>query len=64
MSKAKGKGGTGRGTGKKGGTAGRRVQKRRKMQSLIKAREQKMLISRKATNPICAVSSATSTYSA
>lgn len=41
MSKAKGKGGTGRGTGKKGGTAGRRVQKRRKMQSLIKAREQK-----------------------
>ena len=34
MSKAKGKGGTGRGTGKKGGTAGRRVQKEEKCKAL------------------------------
>ena len=38
--------------------------KKKKNAKPYKSKGTKMLISRKATNPICAVSSATSTYSA
>lgn len=64
MSKAKGKGGTGRGTGKKGWNRWQASAKKKKNAKPYKSKGTKMLISRKATNPICAVSSATSTYSA